>query len=265
MLALVLDDTGTHDGSQFCSCVGIVAGLQHWKRFDREWKTALEEAGVTDLHARRFFARDKGRNRVGLYRGWSDEKADRFLRKILALFGCMKAKVFGVTVETEVFNRLSEPERAFLTGQLVHLEDNQRTLGTGAPNKPWLLAFAATTIQALDYGDKRVPMHVVMDQQESFSAWAQLLCSQINSLPEYRNLIRGFAAESRKHFVSLQLADLFAYSWNRYLSGAQISDEIDLVFERMNRKCEGMRLLNEEGIKIFQDQYSIELNERFAG
>ena len=254
MLLAVLDDTGTHDGAEYCSCIGAVSGVQPWRRFDREWKRELRRFGVEEFHARRFFARDSEGNRVPPYRGWSDEKALDFLDSMTSLFRAMKAGIVGSAVETKVFFDLPEVERAFWTGQVIHQETGQR-LGTGAPNKPFIFAFAVALVWALDFGRSRTTLGVVLDQSDSLAPQAASMCAQATNVPRYLGLVRGFHPASRKEFLPLQLADLAAWLWNRYLTKGDLTDEQNFAMERISKKGAGIKLLNAEGLYALKENH----------
>jgi hypothetical protein len=247
MLVAVLDDTGTHGSSGYCSCVGVVTGLRHWERFEREWTQCLTRYGVTDLHAERFYARDDRGNRVKPYRGWDDEKAHSFIRDMMALFGSMKARIIGATVDTAAFYSLPEEERAFWTGQMV---DNQTGEGytDGAPNKPFLLAFAITVHEAFRYGKFKKPVTIVLDQSDAFAKQAAMYWYKLYKLDRYPDLVQGFHPASRKKVVTLQLADLAAYLWNRGLTKGKLTAEQAFAVKHLRAKWDHIARLDSESL-----------------
>jgi len=61
----------------------LLGGVNQWKKFEREWEPILRRYGVDEFHAKVFWGRDRERNRLGPYKGWSDKKRHDFIDELL--------------------------------------------------------------------------------------------------------------------------------------------------------------------------------------
>lgn len=84
MMQAYLDESGIDHKTDFCILAGYVGGPGQWKRFERKWKGILARHNVKEFHAKRFFQRDDSGQRLDEYQNWTDDKADSFIRELLA-------------------------------------------------------------------------------------------------------------------------------------------------------------------------------------
>ena len=104
MIQGYLDESGIHDGAKICLVGGYFGGPGQWKKFGNAWKGILTEYNVPEFHAHEFYKRD-GAERSGVYRGWSDTKADSFLNKLVAvIIGSEKIHPVSAALVVDCFN-----------------------------------------------------------------------------------------------------------------------------------------------------------------
>ena len=85
MLETYLDESGIHQGAKVCAVGGFYGHEAAWRKFEGQWNKIVSdypELKDKGFHARRFFARENGK-RVGPYEDWSDDKADKFLNRLV--------------------------------------------------------------------------------------------------------------------------------------------------------------------------------------
>jgi hypothetical protein len=221
---LYADESGIHDGAAYCLVCGYVGREDHWLRFDQRWREVLADAGQSDFHAKRFFARSANGARVPPYQGFSDREATAFVE---ALIGTVVAPEhhlnrIGIGIDTAAFSSLSTGERRYLTGGNFH--HGRFRLNTGAPTKPYYLAFFHTYLQALrGLPQDNSVMHFMFDQQNVLQEQA-LAAMRIatdalkaRNTPEWwLNQIGPISFAERKKYSALQAADLATYLWYCY-------------------------------------------------
>jgi hypothetical protein len=77
---IYFDASGSPDSTKVLSMAGFIAPVGQWAVFERDWKNALDQFGVTRLHMREFA------HSVGQYAGWKGDEARRrqFLARLIA-------------------------------------------------------------------------------------------------------------------------------------------------------------------------------------
>lgn len=210
----LFDESGIHDRAPICVIAGYVGTMNEWKRFEALWGPYANEPG---FHAKRFFASDPAGRRVPPYDEWSDEIAQRYLRRLLDSITSLKLYPVGTLVDVRAFRQYSQDERRFLTGGYM------KTLGkwvhSGAPTKPYYVAFwkaVESSLERVERNDWEI--HFVFDRQHQFAPLALRLYSRLkNELdPSYSNRMGSIVFESRDKAIGLQAADLLAYCWYQF-------------------------------------------------
>lgn len=95
-----LDESGTHDPSDFVVVAGFVSNKTKWVTFWHEWKVALERWGIPTFHMTDFEAYQ------GDFRGWSTEKHKDCINELL---GIIKKHTFlgiGFIIRTKQFDEM---------------------------------------------------------------------------------------------------------------------------------------------------------------
>jgi len=131
------DESGIQDGASNCVVAGWVATSRKWKLFESRWSRA---SGGVEFHGKQFFARDPGGNRVGPYRGWPDDRANKYLQGLLdAILDCQLRSI-GAVINVADFQARTVEERKWLTGA-AYLPDFKKWEGRGSPQRPYYLGF----------------------------------------------------------------------------------------------------------------------------
>lgn len=91
-LVSYVDESGTHDvygiepGSDTAGVIGYVATPDQWIALSVQWQEVLKEFDICVFHAQEFADRKYGPNRPDWpYIGWSEEKRNTFIRKLIAI------------------------------------------------------------------------------------------------------------------------------------------------------------------------------------
>jgi Protein of unknown function (DUF3800) len=74
-----LDEAGIHDGARVVSVAGYFARPKQWRDFTRDWNRVLRPSGIECFHATDCQALE------GEFRGWTAEKRDELVKKLLPI------------------------------------------------------------------------------------------------------------------------------------------------------------------------------------
>lgn len=215
------DESGIHDGANWCVVCGYVGREDHWVTFHTVWKQLLDEFGVTDFHSKEFFGRTSDGKRVGQYAGWTDAQAASFLEHLTAQINLSELiHPVGCGVNVSDFHSLSVGERRYLTGG--HFVHGRFRHNTGAPTQPYYLALIDVLVDVLrgTPGDGSA-MHLMMDRQNVLSAQAVNAINVAHNKtkiehPEIASRLGSVAFDDRIKFGGLQAADLLTHLWYCY-------------------------------------------------
>lgn len=258
LIAMVLhaygDDSGTHRDAKFCLVLGYIGSPRQWKLFERDWRAALKmlpqiEGKKPEFHAKEFFQRASWQSHDSPYHRWTERKADAFLTRLLDTIHRYRVEPIGGTANTQEFFAYSEDQRRYLTGAALitttHWHENQLEIvdklleHQGAPSRPYFIVFPGFLLEAIrksgNVGDCQV--HVTLDRQPALEAKAGEVFDSFKKhcgLPEAVNLSDLIYAESQNK-VGLQAADLYAYVWNRKLTGT-MTDQLLKAFKVLTKK-----------------------------
>lgn len=210
MLNAYMDDSGTHAGAPVCALGGYFGGVRRWKEFERRWQPILKKYGVKEFHAKRFWAKTPAGERVDEYKGWSDEKADAFLKELLAaiakstIYPC----VFGVV--NEEWQKIELSWRRLFTGAW-------NSYPSGAPNRSIFLAFIVCIFRISFYCKPGITVNLVFDQDRRNEDWAHICLAGLKSnIPELAKQVGELSFADSERAYPLQAADLVAYEANLY-------------------------------------------------
>ncbi len=244
------DESGVHQKPGYTIVSGFIGSPNQWKKFERGWLEVITRHSVPDFHAKIFFQRDKEQQRLGPYKGWTDEKADAFLSELLGLVKQRRLYPIGAFVDVEVFNKLPEGERRFLTG--AALSQSGRFKGNTGSTRPYHLAFHLFLIEAAKRAEDRVVVHFMFDHQTQVADHAIRTFRQTASHGDRHPLwkkLGDIAYVSRTQALGLQLADLHAYAWYSFATkGGRIGPEL--------RKAMDVLTLRNKSIGIWEQEHT---------
>lgn len=257
------DESGTHGNSIYCLICGYIGSQRQWKLFERSWAQVLEENQVPDFHAKDFFARDSQGIGKNHYHGWSQKQAMRFLDTLTDVINQRQLYPVGAAVEVKEFNSFSVGERRFLT--VGKITPSGKWLMTGAPYRPYQLAYIGLLTDAV----KKIPldtrMHFVMDSNKVEEPLARLVFNDLvkgQYHPEWAKL-GDVTYASRTTRLGLQAADLQAHVWYNYLEKRnEMDSERQRAIEALTERHDGIKLLDRVGMELLLSQLSSEQRDR---
>ncbi len=143
MLVAYMDESGTHDGSHNCVVAGYWGGVKEWTRFEYSWRRALNGEDIEKFHANEFWPRIDG-ERIGPYKGWSDERHRGFIDKLLAVIEASNITPFAAGVLGGEWNKQPPRYHRVFTGM------NDEQLAKPGP-KSLFLPFQVCVVRASGY------------------------------------------------------------------------------------------------------------------
>ena len=205
------DESGTHAGSPVCVMAGYFGGVNQWKIFENRWNDVLAREQIKEFHAYEFWARTPAGQRVGEYKEWNDERAERFLDHLIDAATSVKIHPVCCGLGTKNWSNYTDDERKYFTGA-IYKKASQKQRSTGAPNKPIFVCFQFCVYNAAKYCKPHLRLHAAFDHHEQNSGYALTLWSQMakyNWFPWTR--LGDITFPRSEDAAGIQLADLFAY------------------------------------------------------
>lgn len=256
MLEAYFDESGSHGDSAICTLAGYFGGERHWKRFDSEWRAILKQYGISEFHAKKFWARDKQAKLVGEYKNWDNEKAQRFLSELLTIISSHRIYPIGASVVMAEWGKLSHDERRFATGGIY---ERHKFITSGAPNKTYFLPFLFGIQKVCDYCNDGHRVHFFFDRNDPYSGYAleyyKLVAEQkLKCSPKLGDI--DFPASISA--TPIQAADLLAYQVYRYAKEklAKNADKLPTSETLSAALCKIRSVKND--FKLF-DKYGLDL------
>lgn len=212
MLTAYVDDSGTHEKSPNCVIGGYWGGAKEWSQFEAQWKRVLASEGIEEFHANEFWPRFNGQ-RIGPYKGWSDERHRSFIDRLLTIIESRKVYPFvsGV-LNGEWQNRLPVFKRVFSAMENRNIpEDDLKSVFL-----PIQIAFS----QPARYCKDGKRMHFVFDDAPRSAHIAKIYATLKQEAKEsddfYRFRWGDLTFADSKQAIPLQAADLLVYEAHRY-------------------------------------------------
>jgi Protein of unknown function (DUF3800) len=213
VLEAYLDDSGTHSNSTICVVAGYFGGEHRWTKFDREWRRELDSQGIKEFHANRFWGRENGKM-FGEYEGWSNERASKFLSKLLAIINSHRIYPIGAAVLMSEWEKLTDDEKNYLTGAAY--VSGKYALG-GAKKKSYFLPFTWAIRCVESHCNEGQRVHFFFDSSNFFSSYALEYYRLIKEIsPNRRDKLGDIDFPDSHSATPIQAADLLAYRINRY-------------------------------------------------
>ncbi|MBI4298758.1 MAG: DUF3800 domain-containing protein [Chloroflexi bacterium] len=239
------DESGTHSNPKYCVISGYIASPRQWKLFEADWKAVIGQYPITEFHAHEFFHRQKTQGN-GQFDGWSDEQAIRLLNELTQVIHQRRMYPIGGAVEVATFNAYTKGERAFLT--MAEVDAVGKLITSGAPSRPYQLAFVTLMTEACQRADRDMKVHFVFDSNHVEEPRAVQEFKKIRERipnPLWSKLGRISFADSSQE-IGLQAADLYAYLWHNFLTfGPRMTFERMRILGLLTRKRKGMGVWNQ--------------------
>jgi hypothetical protein len=218
MVEAYYDESGIHDGASVCVVGGFYGHQRAWRKFEREWNKIIDdypELKNFGFHARRFFARDKGK-RVSPYSDWSDVKAAKFLERIVQAIMRNSIAPIGYGIVVKDFRSISLTNRKWLTG--AKFLTNGKCISSGNPNKPYYVPFQYCVLDAARMSNANPvdKIHFFAGLDRSFHEYATdlyryIVSDQRRLSEELRDVLGQISYPLAKDTPGLQAADLLTY------------------------------------------------------
>jgi hypothetical protein len=212
------DESGFHQGAQFCLVSGYIASPPQWRKFDESWRLILRRYAVPDFHSADFFRRELRTNSSNNpYLGWTDQKARAFLTEITSAINQRRLYPISGAVNVEDFMSFSEGERHYLTN--AEFVQSGRMRVYGAPSRPYQLAFTTLLNEAAEQTPEGIKVHFTFDRNNVEEGRAVQAFNAI-SKNQHREIwarLGQIRYAGREDEPGLQAADLYAHCWHHYL------------------------------------------------
>jgi hypothetical protein len=259
MLRAYIDESGVHDGAKICCVSGYFGGVNQWKKFEREWQPILDRAGVKEFHAKQFWARDRG-NRVGAYKSWDDERADKFISELIAVIQGCRIFPMSAAVVTDTWQALNAGEQRYLTGEFF---ENGKTLIGGAPGKPYFLPFAFCIQIAARHCKSGLKVDYSFDLNHSLRGYSIAYFAMLKKWNVHRGKMGEISFPTSHEALPLQAADLLAFSSYRYsvktlkLGSNPLRENSVLgrILRRMKDENNDAKLYDHRGLELLLERY----------
>jgi len=211
MMHAYLDESGIHDGAALCVIAGFFGGPGQWRKFEPLWKRALADFDVECFHSEEFRAKDTKGNRIGPYVGWTAERDQAFLDRLVSAVVRYKIHPIASGIIVTDFRAYSLDERRYLTGAEIR-RGKFRT--SGCPSKPYFLPFQSCLQRICDHAGVSAKAHFFFGSDRTFSEYALSLFKHLQKIakPELRIKLGTIAFPLAKDTPALQAADLLSYT-----------------------------------------------------
>ena len=186
MFKALFDESGIDRQTGYFLLCGFQGKGHTWRKFERDWSRVLREYNVEQFHAKDFYSRRPDGSLKGSYSHLDNHEANRFIADLEDCVPTHKLKTIGSIVNIDDFHSLSEDERRYVTGARWR---NGKFTTSGAPSKPYFLAFEHCVAQACWSTPLPNKVALIFDQQDNFATLAIELykyLSENHRLSNYR-------------------------------------------------------------------------------
>lgn len=242
------DESGTQENPRYCLVAGWIGSPRQWRLFDRTWSQVLSEYAVPDFHSSDFFARKSNPSNSNPYRGWDDGRALSFLTALTSAISERRLHPIGGAVDVRVFMAYSEGERRYLTSAAVRPSGKFSGI-TGAPSRPYQLAFPIFLTEATQAAKEDASIHFVFDQNHNEVAYALQVFQRMKEEQRHElwKRLGKLTFTSRTQELGLQAADLYTHLWYAFLENGvpRMGVERYQAWQPLKKRRDWMRLADE--------------------
>jgi hypothetical protein len=173
MMEAYFDESGIHDGAKVCVVAGYYGTQIAWRKFEGQWNKVLldyPEIKGEGFHAKRFFGRDDKHERLDGYVGWSDDKANKFLERLIQC--TLRNRIFpiGYAIVVDDFLALPLESRQWFTGAKFSKPDGKLET-SGCPSKPYYLPFQFCALKSAQLSNAE-KVHYFVGIDRTFQGYA---------------------------------------------------------------------------------------------
>lgn len=202
------DETGHSDDPvlHFAGMAGLVAPLEKWKDFEKEWQPTLDEYGLKDAFHMKDFAHFKGQ--FESWRGDEDKRRSLF-GKLIALIVKTEAMPVGAIVSIEGYKSLHEEQQsAFHSPFMVAFQQCTRGMAIeGMFDEKVAMVYSYNQ----EYGVVDTFPYSVNQAGTAESLWHNIKAGS----PLYGKFMGAYSSSTPKETKQLQAADILAYELSK--------------------------------------------------
>ena len=212
-ITLYGDESGTHDetgieqGSEVAIVAGFLARSEHWEIFTEKWVSVLDEFSIPAFHMNEFVDPRGEEKTAWPYKGWSREKCDEFVMRLVRVARDYTLLGFGGAVSVRDYDEVV-PEHLKKDTQhpyhfaLQNLFDNVIT--TFADSLPLMLL----PHEQVDFS---------FEQQDEFEKKALEMFAKVKKR-DHTNRLGSIAFVPKGLFRAHEAADLIAYRMRKVIT-----------------------------------------------
>ena len=208
---VLADESGTHEGSDYCIVAGYRGSPRQWDIFNRDWRNVLKNYGVPVFHSSVFFNRkritDPNKNP---YTKWPDGKAEAFLGELLQAISRRRMYPVGCSVNVRDFESYSYGERCVLAGY-----EAPRSGRKSQRPAPYHLAFRIMLLDSVEQTTPETALHFLFALQKQYQqrALEAFALTKHYAANFQAGQLKGIGFEEPVDWPGLQAADLLARHW----------------------------------------------------
>jgi hypothetical protein len=187
-----LDESGTHQSSDYVVVAGYVSNAPKWNQFSEEWQAALDKWGIPAFHMTDF------ENRQGCFESWGEEARKSRLNSLLTMIKQHTFLSVAFVVRKRQFEEIVSEEARQLCGDAYGLA------AIGCYNRLKERVKAPEVDGYIDY---------TMDRVSRGGGALQWMYRVQSGYPEWAEDTRMFSLSFKDKclFLPLQAADILAY------------------------------------------------------
>lgn len=205
-LTAYFDETGHSRDPKisFAGMAGMVASVEAWKVFEKDWAMLLKAEDVPELHMKELA------HYKGAFTGWDEVRRRRFLKQAVDIVFATKGMPLGAAVDLRAYRqldarvqeRLRDPYYMCLNvcvhGAMVYGLFDQSEWEQGHP---------------FVYTNERV--NLVFDENHEMATLVPSFMAAMGKRPLYNKQIGNYTFSSSAKEMPLQAADFIAYEMGR--------------------------------------------------
>jgi len=179
---------------------GFVGSGAAWDTFEEVWARIGDDAIAPGFHAKVFFRTDTNRQRVGAYKGWSDDRATRLISGVVDAVNGSRVHPVVIAIELDGFNHLTPSEQQILTR---------------GREKPYFMGFELAILESTSrIKPPGCLVDFIFDRNQVFENAARSLYADLEAEGDHFSRRMGnLDFRSSLETPALQAADLLAHCW----------------------------------------------------
>jgi hypothetical protein len=220
------DDSGTHSESSIAVGASLVASVDQWRHFNRNWEEAEKQEGFGVFHMADFAAGEKH------FKGWDDTKKKRVLERLCNIITTRISVGWSTSVTKKDYDDIIvDPFFRSWVGEFHYSFCVRQCAGTigiwrRQQKKPSSLEYVFDQMSR-GKGEIMRTMDWALDK------------SRVESRSTGFQPLTGYAFESKAKIWPLQAADIFAWAslqqMHKMISNRQLKWEAELASDLLSR------------------------------